>query len=249
MNARFYAPDVRGEGEQLALPEDEAAHLSRVLRLKRGAPVIVFDGRGREFDAVVREATSTTALLDIGAARTPMGEPKVAVTLAQTMLKGDSMDEVVRDAVMMGVAAIQPMISERSEITLAAAARGRRLERWQRIAVSSAKQCGRATVPPLLEPRSFESVIEAIAHLRLPAPGYMLVEPATQADVRPLTELEHAAPREATMIVGPEGGCTPDEIARASASCHLVRIGGRTLRANAMPVVALSAFFTLWREF
>lgn len=249
MSARFYAPEVRGQGERLALSPEEAAHLARVLRLKRGAPVIVFDGRGHEFDATVLETTRSQAIVGVGAARTPMDEPTVAVTLAQAVLKGDSMDEVVRDAVMMGAAAIQPVLSRRSEATLAAVARGRRVERWQRVAVSSAKQCGRATVPPILQPRSFEATVEDLVQRRLPSPGYMLVEPAARADARPVTVLASAAPAEATVIVGPEGGWTTEEIARAAASCHLVRIGARTIRANAMSTVALSALFTLWREF
>ena len=71
------------------------------------------------------------------------------LTLVASVLKGDKMDDVVRDAVMLGVAAIQPVVSERSETSMAAMARSGRVARWQRIAVSSAKQCGRAVVPPI----------------------------------------------------------------------------------------------------
>ena len=81
------------------------------------------------------------------------------LTLAQAVLKGDKMDDVVRDAVMMGVAAIQPIVTARSEVTRAALERGHRRERWQRVAVSSAKQCGRAVVPAVLEPVAFSTTV------------------------------------------------------------------------------------------
>ena len=98
----------------------------------------------------------------VDGARDAVAEPRVAVTLAQAALKGDKMDDVVRDAVMMGVAAVQPFVTTRSEVTHAALVRGRRRERWERIAVASAKQCGRATVPAILEPQSFEDVVLAL---------------------------------------------------------------------------------------
>jgi 16S rRNA (uracil1498-N3)-methyltransferase len=239
VNARFFAPDAQRPGDRVALPDEEAQHLTRVLRLKAGAAVRVFNGRGHEFDAVVEQAAKSGVALLVGGAREPAArEPRVAVTLAQAVLKGDKMDDVVRDAVMMGVAAVQPMVTARSEVTLASIQRGKRLERWGRIAVSSAKQCGRATVPAILEPRELD------ASLR----GFMFIEPRTRADAVALREIDPAPPREATVIVGPEGGWEPAEVERASASCRLVTLDAPTLRADAMPLVALTALFTRWGE-
>ena len=93
-------------------------------------------------------------------AREPVPEPCVAVTLGQAVLKGDKMDDVVRDAVMLGVADVLPVVSARSETTLAALRKARRVERWQRIAISSAKQCGRAVVPTVHEPARLTTIVE-----------------------------------------------------------------------------------------
>jgi 16S rRNA (uracil1498-N3)-methyltransferase len=175
-------------------------------------------------------------------------EARVAVTLAQAVLKGDKMDEVVRDAVMMGVAAIQPMVTARSEVTLASIQRGHRQERWQRIAVSSAKQCGRAVVPAILGPRAFEAVAASLADMTLPGPGLMFVEPSSSGDALSPGDLDATPPRETTVLVGPEGGWTPEEIERASTVGRLVTLGSRTLRADAMAIVALAALFAVWRE-
>jgi len=241
---RFYAPGARS-GQLVALPEDEAQHLTRVLRLGPGDFVVVFDGRGREFEAVIDRANKSEAHVVVGYQRVPAREARVFVTLAQSVLKSDKMDEVVRDAVMMGAAAVQPIVAARSEVTLSALERARRRERWQRVAVSATKQCGRAVVPDILEPMEFDTLFTG-------APigsAYMFVEPSAAEKVAPLRALNGDAPAEAAVFIGPEGGWTPEEIDRAAAVAHLVTLGSRTLRADAMAVVALTALFTVWREF
>jgi 16S rRNA (uracil1498-N3)-methyltransferase len=248
VHVRFHAPDAERPGDVVMLPPEEAEHLTRVLRLKVGAPVRVFNGRGGEFDAVIELAARTSVRVRVGNAHETGREARVAVTLAQAVLKGDKMDAVVRDAVMMGVAAIQPVVAARSEVTLPSLMRGGRRERWQRIAVSSAKQCGRSVLPPVLEPRPFDAVAASLADLTLPGPCLMFVEPAVSADAISLTDLDGPMPREATVLIGPEGGWTADEVAAGSAVSRPVTLGPRIFRADAMPVVALTALLTKWGE-
>jgi len=222
-----------------------------VLRLSSGDRVRVFNGRGAEFEAVVDAADREGVRLTIGAPSVPAPEPRVAITLAQAALKGDKMDDVVRDAVMMGVAAIHPIVTARSEISLASLTRGRRRERWERIAVSSAKQCGRAVVPSIAEPRQFNASAASSARTRgedFPSPVFILVEPNTSAGVA-LANLEVSIPDRATLVVGPEGGWATEEVAAAATLGTLVTLGQRTLRADAMALVALSVMFARWGEF
>jgi 16S rRNA (uracil1498-N3)-methyltransferase len=242
--ARFFAPAAGRTGDRVLLPVDEAEHLTRVLRLTTGARVRVFNGRGAEFEAVVDTADRKGVHLHVGARCDPAPEARVAVTLVQAALKGDKMDEVVRDAVMIGVAAIQPIVTTRTDLSLEALTRGRRRERWERIAVSSTKQCGRAVVPPILEPQRFNTFHEE----SLVPPVFVLVEPAVPLGV-PLGTIDTSIPARATLVVGPEGGWTADEVGAASRMGSLVTLGGRTLRADAMALVALSALFAHWREF
>jgi 16S rRNA (uracil1498-N3)-methyltransferase len=249
VNARFYAPEANAPGDLVPLPDDEAEHLTRVLRLKIGDTLRVFNGRGHEFDAVVDQAGKRGAHVRVGPAVPPAPEPRVAITLAQAVLKGDKMDDVVRDATMLGVAEIQPVVTARTEVTRAALARGARRERWERIAISAVKQCGRATVPRIFEPINFDELIDALRTMRLPLPGLMLVEPGAAAETTPASELDLSPQRGATVLIGPEGGWTPGEVERGTSVCRLVTVGGRTLRADAMCIVALSAFFTMWKEF
>jgi 16S rRNA (uracil1498-N3)-methyltransferase len=249
VHARFLAPGSYVTGDEIDLPHDEAQHLTRVLRLRAGDDVRVFDGRGREFTATVVRAGRAAASVRIGVRHAPAPEPRVAITVAQAVLKGDKMDDVVRDAVMIGAATIQPIVTTRTEIALETLRRGHRRERWERVAVSSAKQCGRAVVPPIAEPVAFDALPDALRALRVPEPAFMLVEPGAAAGAQALTEMGADPPREATLVIGPEGGWTEDELDRAAAVCRLITLGGRTLRADAMGVVAIAALFALWREF
>ena len=163
----------------------------------------------------------------LGDAREPAPEPRLQVTLAQAVLKGDKMDDVVRDAVMIGAAAIRPILTARTETTVAILEKGRRQERWERVAISSAKQCGRAIVPPILEPVTFDAFIAFLLAKWLAGPALMLVEPgATKAAVT-FAELDVEPPKAATVLVGPEGGWTPEEIEAAEAACRRVTMGGR----------------------
>jgi 16S rRNA (uracil1498-N3)-methyltransferase len=170
----------------------------------------------------------------------------VSVTLAQAVLKGDKMDDVIRDAVMLGVSAIQPLVTKRTESTVAALVRGARLDRWRRVALASAKQSRRAVVPEIRTPFSFENYLdEPAAALRL-----MLIEPEAHADVEPLSTLrKESIPADASVWIGPEGGWDIHEwTAARDRGVRLVSLGQRTLRADAVPVAVISVLSFLWEQ-
>ncbi|HUR32256.1 MAG TPA: 16S rRNA (uracil(1498)-N(3))-methyltransferase [Vicinamibacterales bacterium] len=240
---RFFAPALDPGDDTVDLPRDEAEHLTRVLRLGIGDTVSVFNGRGHEFLARIVSAARRDARVQLLSRVEPAPESAIPFTLVQAVLKGDKMDDVVRDATMLGVSAVQPVITRRTESTVAAVLRGARVERWQRIALASVKQCRRAVLPEMLTPLTFDTWLdEPPGDLRL-----MFVEPGL-AGARPLTALrETAAPLSAALVVGPEGGWDPAECSAASArGLQLVSLGGRTLRADAVPVAALSVLQFLW---
>jgi 16S rRNA (uracil1498-N3)-methyltransferase len=240
---RFFAPSLDPGDDMVDLPRDEAEHLTRVLRLGPGDTVSVFDGRGHEFLARVVSAARRAARVQLLSRLEPAPEASTPLTLVQAILKGDKMDDVVRDGVMLGVAAVQPIVTRRTEITVAAIMRGARVDRWRRVALASAKQCRRAVVPEILMPLTFETWIEEPAQgLRL-----MCVEPGVDG-VEPLsTYRSEPAPARAALAVGPEGGWDMAECQAARAhGLRLVSLGGRTLRADAVPIAALSILQFLW---
>ena len=243
---RFFAPDLDPGDEGVTLPRDEAEHLTRVLRLSAGDTVAVFDGRGHEFLARVATTARREARLQLVSRVEPAAEPAVSITLAPAVLKTDKMDDLVRDGVMLGVTAIQPIVTSRAETTVAALLRGARVDRWRRIALASVKQCGRAVLPEIRTPLAFENwLAEPRADLTM-----MLVEPGAAADAQTLAYLrERPVPRDATVLVGPEGGWTETEWRAAAAQdIRLLTLGHRTLRADAVPIAALSVLQFLWND-
>ena len=182
---RFFAPALDPGDETVTLPKDEAEHLTRVLRIGVGDTVSVFDGRGHEFLARVCRASRRDVQVQLLARVNPAAESTVSLTLAQAVLKGDKMDDVVRDAVMLGAAAIQPIVTRRTETTVGALIRGARPERWRRVALASVKQSKRAVLPEIRSPLTFENYLDEPA----PALRLMLVEPGADIAAEPLGAL------------------------------------------------------------
>jgi 16S rRNA (uracil1498-N3)-methyltransferase len=246
---RFLVPSLNPARGDVALPADEARHLTRVLRLGPGARVAVFDGTGREFVARIATATRDRVVVTLEAAVEHQPEPRVPITLAQAILKGDKMDAVVRDATMLGVSGIVPLMSEHVSVKLAAIRQGRPEVRWGRIAVASVKQCRRPTIPPVCPPVALEDWLagqSTAGELRL-----FLVEPGiSDPKVRHLRSLIGAPmPPSASVVVGPEGGWSANEIeAAARSGCVPITLGPLTLRADAVALVALSALSVVWGD-
>ena len=243
---RFFAPTLDVGDETVVLPKDEAEHLRRVLRLGVGDTVSVFDGRGHEFIARVTVALPRETRVQLMTRIEPPAEAAVPITIAQAVLKGDKMDDVVRDAVMLGASAIQPLVTKRTEVTVAALLRASRVERWRRVAVASVKQSRRAVVPDIRTPLSFDS------HLDEPFGGLqlMLVEPHAHADVEPIAVLKRESPpADVSIWIGPEGGWDEKEWKTArERGIRLISLGQRTLRADAVPVAIVSILSFLWEH-
>ncbi len=241
---RFYVPGLDRIGE-ITLPADEGRHLARVLRLHRGDRILVFDGRGREWIAEVA-AAERTVRVRILEPTTPVPEPRLRIVLAHGLLKGAKEDDLVRDATMLGVAGLRPMWSAHTALSRSGFRTAHALERWRRIAVASCKQCGRAVVPDVFAPgECFELMAADRSDLRL-----LLVEPGARVGAVPLSSIvEGPRPGSATFFVGPEGGWSGSEIDQAiSCGARPIRLGSRTLRADAVPIVAMTALLFAWGE-
>jgi 16S rRNA (uracil1498-N3)-methyltransferase len=237
---RFYAPGLDPSGNETTLSSEESHHLVRVMRLTAGDEVSVFDGRGHEFQARVVRADKSGAVVALGQALATPAEPAIAVVLVQAVLKGHKMDGVIRDATMAGVARVTPVVTERTLIGLTALDRAHAHERWQRIAISSAKQCRRAWLPEIEAPCTFQDWLgRPFDGLRV-----LLAEPSAERElVEPMRGVltVPTRPTAVACVVGPEGGWSPAELDAAIASgCMLASLGSMTLRADAVGLVAVS---------
>lgn len=229
-------------GRTVTLPPEVAHHALRVLRLRSGDEVVVFDGQGGEYSGRVTE-TAPTLRLALAEWREVEREAPLALTLAQALPSGDKMDWVVQKAVELGVLAIQPLEAKRSVVRLVGERAEKRRAHWRQVAVAACEQSGRNRLP-------------AIGPV-LDLPHY-LAQPAGENETRLLlapqagTRLS-ALPRPVgglTLLIGPEGGFDADEEAAAlSVGFHAVSMGPRVLRTETAGLAAIASILTLWGDF
>lgn len=226
-------------GETTVRIEGEALHyLKSVLRIRRGREILLFDGRGGEWRAVVEEYRPGEAPLRILKKENPASFPG-GITLAQSLPKTDKMDFIIRKATELGAARILPFLSSRSIPRPDAGRRENRLARWRRIAVEAARQCGRSVVPEVGDILSYEEMLGARGADDL---GMILWEGEKERSLKSLLQGGPARGRTRFfVVVGPEGGFSPDEIHRAAAAGFVpVTLGPYILRTETAPLAVLS---------
>ena len=220
---RFHAPPTAFTHQTVTLTTDEARHLRDVLRLKPGDEVYVFDGIGHEFRCTVSSTKRDSAELHIEAEVEPaMPESQLQLNLCVALLKGEKFDLVVQKATELGVTTVTPLITRYADIHLRDQSDAtKRVTRWQRIALEAAKQSGRAFVPVISPPVTFETALE------FEGAGMMFSERGGET----FESLIQAS--SITALVGSEGGWADEEIEAARArQFHIVTLGGRILRAE-----------------
>jgi 16S rRNA (uracil1498-N3)-methyltransferase len=237
---RFIVSADELEGEEILLRGAELRHL-RARRLGAGAEIVLTDGSGTAHRAIVVAVNRAGATLRIEHAPEVQRavESPLRLTLAQAALKADKLGVVVEKATELGVSDLVVFASSRC----IAKPTSERLQRYERVARSAAKQCQRTCVPSIRGPRSFVDVL----HEARESLGLLFWEGAG-AEAR-LTAKREAAPRGVVAIVGPEGGFTTEEVALArAAGIRIVGLGPRTLRAETAAIVAVAMCQSLWGD-
>jgi len=242
---RMYIPGELEPGRSCPLPPPQAHHAMRVLRLKLGECVTLFNGDGAEYAAVVVEASRDCFALKVTGREVMDREAPFAVTLAQAVSSGERMDYTIQKAVELGVAAIQPLEARRSVVRLSEDRAQKRLAHWQAVAIAACEQCGRNRVPrvvPLMQLNEFLAGHTA----RRESERRVLLSPHSARGLRDLERPVGAI----VMLAGPEGGFTPEEErAAAQAGFVPIRLGPRVLRTETAAVAALAAMQALWGDF
>jgi 16S rRNA (uracil1498-N3)-methyltransferase len=236
--SRVFVEAPLGRGAQVTLTGSAAAHVSRVLRLRAGDGLTLFNGTGGEFAATIAGIARDAVTVAVGEARCGERESPLTLTLAQGISRGERMDLVVQKATELGVTTLAPLLTERSVVRLDAAQAARKSEHWRAIALAACEQSGRNRPPRLLPPAPLGEFLRAGS-----AATKLLLSPA--AALR-LAEVPRPA-GEVQVLIGPEGGLTDEEQARAQAAGFLgVRLGPRVLRTETAAIAALAL---LQREF
>jgi 16S rRNA (uracil1498-N3)-methyltransferase len=229
---RLFVPVSLQADAALVLPQAVAHRVREVLRARAGDPLVLFDGTGGEYPAIIRTCTRDQVLVETGARQAIERESPLAITLAQGIARGERMDYTLQKAVELGVTRIVPLASARSQVKLAGDRAARRRLHWQGIVVHACEQCGRNRVPEVAEISSLESFIATDdATLRL------TLSPGAAHDFRELW----AAQQSFSLAIGPEGGLDPNEIAHLTAAGYrAIRLGPRILRTETAALVALA---------
>lgn len=239
---RFHFPEA-GPGVRGRLPAAAAHHAREVLRLRAGAAVRVFDGRGAEYEAVLSAVARGEVAVDVGVAAPARPESSLHLALAVSALKGDLMEWVVQKATELGVAEIRPFVCQRTDSVARPALLGSRHDRWLKVAAGAAEQCGRAVVPALAPTVSFGDLVGEVAG----GPRLLLHESASRSF--PAAPRADSAPAGLLIAVGPAGGFAPEEVRAAEEGDFTpVRLGPRTLRAETAAVAAVALAQALWGD-
>ena len=217
----------------------------KVLRLRAGDFVTVFDNSGWEYEAVIETLTSERGELKIVKSHATGRDPSIPITLAVGLTKGEKLDWVVEKATELGVSGVIPFLSSYTVPKPDTDKIHKRAERWRKIAVSAAKQCGRSRIPEVRSLCSFENF------LREPWPETLKLifwENETEQSLRELFQKCPGA-NSVLLAVGPEGGFSKSEVELANArGFQSVHMGRRILRAETAALAALTIVQFLWGD-
>jgi len=233
---RFYVPQPQILNGVLKAEGSEVKHIRKVLRLKAGDQIMVFDGLGKEYEGTIVEEGPSLVVIKIQNILSSKKDSPLEVTLAQSLLKGEKMDTLIQKATELGVKEIIPFFSSRSVPLLEKSGRLKRLHRWERIAVEASKQCGRGMVPKI------ESLQDYSEMLQTASPDYLRLILWEGEGIKLKEVLERSEAKvKIFFIVGPEGGFSQEEVEEAKKNGFIpVTLGRRVLRAETASLCLLS---------
>jgi len=228
----------------IILPEQAGEHVVRVLRLGVGHPIVLFNGDGYEYDALLSSMAKRAVAATVTEKRSVDRESPLAITVAQAICTGEKMDFVLQKSTELGAVRFIPLMTERTEVRLHDPDQiERRLGHWRRVIVSSCEQSGRTRLPHLSEPQKLAAWVS-----EYPRSQELRIVLHPRAD-RSLSEVGDI-PANITLVIGPEGGFSDRELTLLRAahfSC--VRLGPRILRTESAGLAALAAFNALKGDF
>lgn len=230
-------PPQRIRENTVHISGSDAHHLARVMRLKKGDEIIVFDGSAKEYHVVIEEIQEVEVLGKIIGVSASTKEAPIAVTLVQGIPKGDKMELIIQKATELGVHNIVPVLTERTVVKLEESKKAKRQERWQKIAQEASKQCKRATVPKISEIISLSQYLAQPTDIR---EGLVLWEEENSQGLKTYLKKQYGKDK-LTVFIGPEGGFSPGEIkAMEQNGIRSVTLGQRILRTETAGLAAIA---------
>lgn len=230
---RFFVNNPLTVGGTAVLDGADARHITGALRMTAGEPLTLCDGAGTDYGCTIAGADRDTVTLTVDTATPTVAEPRLAVTLYMGLPKGDKLELIIQKAVELGVTAIVPVMTARSIVRLNGKDAEKKCIRWQRIAAEAAGQSGRGIIPTVEAPIPWKQALT-----RLAAENTLL---CYEGGGQPIGELISPTDTALSLVVGPEGGFDPAEVAAVTAvGGRIATLGPRILRCETAPLAALA---------
>jgi len=237
--SRIHVDARLAKGIRLALPDSATAHLLRVLRLGIGDACVLFNGDGHDYAATIVSVAKKIAEIEVSDAYPIDNESPLRITLAQSLARGEKMDWIIQKATELGVVAIQPIVSERTEVKLDGERADKRRAHWRAVAIAACEQCGRARLPSIAEPLALHQYAATLD----PELLKLMLDPDAEPTLRTLSL---AGRSDIELAIGPEGGFSQRDLAQLKAAGFLgLRLGPRVLRTETAGLAALAALQVL----
>lgn len=238
---RIYVDTPLTAGKQLQLPDGPAHHVARVLRMRAGQALILFNGQGGQYPATIESISGRQVQVAVGEHEAVERESPLKLTLVQAVSRGRHMDYTLQKAVELGVSRIVPVMSAHGQVRLDDKRLAGKLEHWQGVIVSACEQSGRNRLPPV---ETVQNLPDWLAG-RVTDGCCLLLDPQAKQQLRDLP-----VPAGGVMVLsGPEGGFSPAECeAAVAAGCHAVALGPRVLRTETAAAAAITACQALWGD-
>ena len=230
---RIYEPGPLSSHALLDLSEDGANHIGRVLRMQAGQELVLFDGRGGQYPATIQAVGKKQVTVQLAELDPVEVESPLAIHFGQVISRGDKMEFTIQKSVELGVTVITPLFSERCGVKLNGERLDKKLEQWQKIAISACEQCGRNRIPEI------RPAMELAAWLAEPTAELKLnLHPRAPYSINTLPEPSHGI----RLLIGPEGGLSAAEIelAREQGFADML-LGPRVLRTETAGLTAITA--------
>lgn len=228
-------------GASVALPESARQHLGRVLRLREGDAVTLFNGDGFDYPARLAGAGPSLGAQILDRTAAAADEAALRITLVQALARGEKMDWILQKATELGVAAVVPVTSQRCEVKLDGDRAGKRLAHWRQVVTSACEQCGRARIPDISGPQPLLAFADSAA--QPPACTRLVLDPEGDLSLSDLSLGDQAA---VALAIGPEGGFDRVELGHLQrAGWRRLRLRGRILRTETAGIAVMSALLAL----
>ncbi len=242
----FYSPPQNIIGEILTISGDEAHHLAKVMRLKKGDAVDIVDGEGKAYHCTIDRIDKEKAICKIYRTTAALGEPSHHITLAAGLSTGTKIDDVIERCTELGISRFIPLITEKSKIKIGRGSdRKGKFDRWRKVAVASMKQTRRSLIPVIEPINEFGTLFEKFNDL-----GSILIFDPDSDSINLNEFVPDVAQNKYTILVGPESGFSRDEIEKAVANgAIIVSLGRRILRTENAGPTALALLMHILGEF